>query len=238
MSNSQLQPPYVSFGIFKSTLDTLAQSTVPSSPIDRRVLDGLSGADFGALMSALKFLGLVTEDRKATQHYRELVRASTNPETFKIALGVVIKSAYKPIAHVDIEHGTIAELERAFREIGVSPGQMLTKTVRFYLKALAECGVSISPHITKASKTPRTPAPKTGNGPQPRKKKPRVIPDDASDVTVTPKGYERLPIPGLPGAHIQYPSELTAANCDLFDAMVGVLRAYVKGRSGGKEKKS
>ncbi|MGB7134400.1 MAG: hypothetical protein WBD46_03890, partial [Acidobacteriaceae bacterium] len=56
--SSKVVPPYVTWGVFKSTLDTLGESTVPSGPLDRRVLHWLSGADHGALMSALRFLGL------------------------------------------------------------------------------------------------------------------------------------------------------------------------------------
>ncbi len=51
MSNPSLPPPYMSFGILQSATETLATTTVPSGPLDRRVLDGLSGADYGALIS-------------------------------------------------------------------------------------------------------------------------------------------------------------------------------------------
>jgi hypothetical protein len=121
-----LLPPYMSFGVFRTTIDTLAESTVPTGPLDRRVLDGLSGADYGALMSGLKFLGYVDSDRKATELYRTLVKASKKPDAFKPALLSVLEPAYKPIiGNIDLKHGTITELEKAFKEAGVSPGQML-----------------------------------------------------------------------------------------------------------------
>jgi hypothetical protein len=242
MANSkEIPPPYVSFGIFKSTIELLAQSTVPSGPLDRRVLDGLSGADHGALMSGMRFLGLVDTDRKATQPYRTLVTASRDPGQFKKALLDLITTRYKDtVGNVDTAHGTASELEKAFRDAGVPPGQMLTKTVRFYIKALQECDVEVSPHILKA-KRPATSPKKNGGD---KTKKPRAakrapdfdeIPDAANYVS--PEGFERLPIPGLVGAYIQYPSNLSTANCDLFDAMIGVLRTYVKGRIAEKEKK-
>ena len=240
MSDSARQlppPPYMSFGIFKSTLDTLAESTVPTGPLDRRVLDGLSGADYGALISGLRFLGLVDDERKATQGYRALVHVSKDIEKFKSALLEIITTRYESITgSVDLKQGTISELEKAFKDAGVSAGQMLTKTIRFYVKALQDCGVAISPHITKARRP---------NGPKkseiPRRK---ATPADSSageirrdEAPTMPVGFERLPIPGVLGAFIQYPADLTEANCDLFEAMIGVLRTYVRGRVGGKEKK-
>ena len=48
-------------------------------------------------------------------------------------------------------------------------------------------------------------------------------------------GMERMPIPGIAGAFIQYPSTLTEANCDVFDAMMLALRAYAKAQALGKE---
>jgi hypothetical protein len=226
-----LPPPYMSYGVFKSTIDALAEATVPTGALDRRVLDGLSGADHGALMSGLKFLGYVDDDRKPTNVYRQLVEASKNPQQFKESLLEVVNDKYAAvIGNVNIQTGTIAELEKAFKAYGVPPGQMLTKTIRFYLKALAECGFPVSPHITKAK--PRTPR----NG---SKKTEKAIPKGSgmhsTKEHTTPKGFERMPVPGLPDAFVQFPLNLTEAHCDLFDSVVRVLRTFAKGRSGGKE---
>ena len=226
-------PPYVSYGVFRSTIEQLADSTVPTGPLDRRVLDGMSGADYGALISGLRFLGFVDDDRKATPEYRSLVQASQDAQRFNAQLLETLTDKYKPIVgKMDLQHGTITELEAAFKNYGVSQGQMLTKTVRFFVKALQACGVSVSPHITKPKpKTPRILASKNGD-------KSRANPASSSPASVQhpptptlPKGFERLPIPGLADAFIQYPANLTEAHCQLFDAMIGVLRTYVKARS-------
>jgi hypothetical protein len=146
----------MSYGVFTSTIETLAQSTVPTGPLDRRVLDGLSGADYGALISGLRFLGFVDDERRATAQYRQLVAAwKQGPQTYQGTLLDLISPRYDTIiGRVDTEHGTITELEKAFRDAGVAPGQMLTKTIRFYVKFLTEIGVPVSPHITK----PRRPS--------------------------------------------------------------------------------
>lgn len=235
MSSPTIPPPYMSFGVLQSATETLSTTTVPHGPLDRRVLAGLSGADYGSLISGLRFLGLVDAQRTATPSYHALVRAMKEGEAkFKGSLLEVLNTAYKPIiGNIDIKHGTAAQLEKVFKDAGVSQGQMLTKTIRFYVKAMNYCGVTISHYILNA-KTPRQTTPKNGD----QKRVPRVKKARAGGGTdETPMGFERLPIPGLADTYIQYPNTLTEANCDLFDAMIGVLRTYVKGRPTSKEKK-
>src|SRR5262249_52035692 len=150
------------------------------------------------------------------------IQSSKDRDKFKAALADVVSAKYKPITgNVDLKHGTLAQLEKAFKDADVAAGQMLTKTIRFYVKALQESGIDVSPHITKARK------PSGGKKPNGTRKKtlrtptPSNLPDDT-----IPSGFARLPIPGVADAYIQYPTNLTDANCDLFDAMIGVLRTY------------
>src|ERR1700674_3146714 len=95
--SSTPQAPYVSYGVFKTTAEQLADTVVPTGPLDRRVLSWLSGADYGALIPALRFLGLIDEDRKVTREYRALIETVKNPEEWKIELLAVIVVKYEPI---------------------------------------------------------------------------------------------------------------------------------------------
>ena len=63
----------------------------------------------------------------------------------------LLKRAYRPIlGAVDLERGTRADLESLFVEVGgVLPGQMLARSIRFFGKALKDCGVTVSPDITQ-----------------------------------------------------------------------------------------
>ncbi len=234
--NSNIPAPYVGYGVFKTTVDNLADSTVPTGALDRRVLHWLSGADYGALMSGMRFLGFIDEGKKATESYRTLVQLSKDSAKFKGALLETITAKYKPIiGTMNLKSGTITELEKAFKEYGVTTGQMLTKTIRFYLKALSECGYEVSPHITKARpRAPRAASSKNGGGKVRTTNKPLPA---APDTTEAPRGFERMPIPGVANAFIQYPVELTEAHCKMFDATITVLRAYVQSHAGGKEKR-
>ena len=229
---SKIAPPYMSYGVFQSAIDTLAESTVPTGALDRRVLDNLSGADHGALISGLRFLGYVDEERRATDSFRKLVAASKEPGNFQaLLLEALVK--YDPIiGNVDVESGTATQLEKAFRDYGVPQGQMLTKTIRFYIKALQQIGIKVSPHITKPKpRTPRNGAKKTerrgGAG--------TFIPSQSNAEHSIPKGFDRMPVPGLPNAFIQFPLDLTTDQVDLFGAVVNVLRTFAKGKSGKTE---
>jgi len=232
-NESSTPPPYVGFGVFKSTIDELAETTVPSSPLERRVLAHLSGGDYKALMPALRFLGLIDDQKKANETFRELVEISKRPDDFKGALSVLIDIAYKPlIGDFDWKNGSASDLESRFRKAGVAQGQMLTKTTRFYVKALQECGEAVSPHITKPKpRTPRAPV-KT----QPIAKPAKPSGGDGGNgvvVDAIPPGFARMPVPGISDGFVQYPDSLTDAQCEMYAAVVNLLRAYAKGLTGG-----
>jgi hypothetical protein len=241
-TNDKSPIPYGTYGRLKGTVDRFAESTVPTS-LNQHVLDDLSGYDFSALTTALRFLGLINEDRTVRQEFRDLVEARKKGEgDYKAALLDIISSSYQPvIGKVDVVNGTLPELEKAFKDAGIPQGQMVTKAVRFYVKALEDCGVKVSDYITKPK--PRTAKGKsakggkkskdtkeretdTGDPPPPRGR------DDLSDPI--PNDYERLPIPGIEGAFIQYPKNLNDTGVMMFEAMVSVLRTYVQAREPRK----
>lgn len=220
-------------GVFKTAIETLAEAPVPSGPLDRRVLDKFSGADHGALLSGLGFLGYVDGDRKATAEYRELIQAWQSDKTkYQGLLFEALSVKYADIiGAINVQTGTATELEKAFKSYGIPAGQMLTKTIRFYVKMLGECGIDVSPHILKAK--PRTPR----NSGKKADKTPAAKGSGAPFVSEShiPKGFERMSVPGIRDAFIQYPLSLTDAQCNLFAAMITTLRAYAKGQVSGKE---
>jgi hypothetical protein len=239
-TTNRLAPPYVSYGIFTKSIETFTNTTVPTGPIDRRVLNEFSGADYGALISTLRFLGLVDDDRKATNEYRELVKFSTDSSKFKEYLRQILGVKYKPIiGTLNLTHGTSAELEKAFKDYGVPVGQMLTRTVRFFLKAAGEAGYQLSPYMTaRKPRTPSTTTRKNVSGKARQNIKQRDKEEHHDEEQIIPEGFERLPLPGIPNSFIQYPAGLTEAHCQVLEAMIGVLRTSVKVRTGGKEGKT
>jgi len=231
--------PYGTYSTVKATIDRFTDSTVPTK-LNRHVLDDVSGGAFSALMTSLRFLGLVNEDQSVRPEFREVVEAKRKGDAdYKDIMTRVVCDAYEPIiGDFDLDAGTLPDLEKKFRDAGVSQGQMVTKAIRFYLKALADAGLTVSEHITKQ----RAGRKKAASGGKKRKPAAKNInkPDDGGKGGQTPPlptDFERLSVPGLSNAFIQYPTNITDANCDLFEAMIGVLRTYAKSRKGSEGKK-
>lgn len=239
MATNQKTPlPYGTYGMLKSTVERFVKSTVPGS-INRHVLDDLSGGDLSALLVGLRFLGLVNEDKSIKPEFRQLVEARKKGEAeYKAALLKHVQIAYKPLIDgLDIGNATLPDLEKRFREYSGFTGQMLTKAIRFYVKALEDSEVKVSEFITKPR--PRAPKPRT---PKPRKAPGQQTNDEGSvlfsrlppDEDAVPQDFARLPIPGIEGAFIQYPKNLTETGVLMFEAMISVLRTYAKSKEPRK----
>lgn len=246
MAQPEIPLPYGTYGMLKSTVERFTDATVPTS-LNRHVLSDLSGGDFSALSTTLRFLNLTREDRTVTQTFKDLVAAKKKSDTeYESMLLDVLGKAYdKIIGNISMEEGTLPEVEKAFKDAGVPQGQMLTKAIRFYVKALEDCGVPVSEHITKPR--PRT-ATKNKGTKTPKKQKGGASDDKSKDfdagethfTTVQdaiPKGFERLAVPGMKDAFIQYPSKLSKREYDLFNALLTVLGAYVSLDENGEDKK-
>jgi len=225
--------PYMSSSLLKGTIDAFTNSVVPGA-LDRNVLNKMSGGDYGALISGLRFLGLVeATGTKPTPAFQALVKArEKGVDDYQSQLLMVINGAYdKILGNFDIDTGTLVQLEKAFRDYGVPNGQMLHKTIRFYVKSLQDCGITVSPYITKRRRSPN------GGSKKLEATKAKVVREretpPADEREGLPQGFARQPIPGVEGAFVQYPLDLTDADCALFEAIVGVLRTYAQARKGG-----
>jgi hypothetical protein len=233
----------------KSTIERFKDSTVPSK-LNRHVLHDISGGAFSALMSSLRFFGLIDENQGVKDEFRAVVDAARHGEAaYKDKMVQVVCDAYDPIvgANFDLQSGTLPDLEKKFKDAGVPQGQMLTKAIRFYLKALDDAGIEVSEHITKPR--PRTSTKNKGTKTQKKTKGGAASDDKSKDfdsngtsdaVTTydaTPKGFERLTMPGMKDAFIQYPSKLTKRDYDLFKALLTVLGTYVSLDETGEDKK-
>jgi hypothetical protein len=235
-------PPYVPFPTFKTFIDQISDTVVPTK-VDRHVLSGFSGTARRELIPALKYLGLIADDATTTHALKTLVEAKKTGKTeWQHALRERLDGSYKDILpQINLENGTIGEVTAAFKAVGCESG-VADKSIRFLLRALQDAGVVVSPHITKR---------RSGNGQaskKPRPKKSVTPPEEAAKDTPPkapplivhkndgreplPAGFERLPIPGRPGAYIQYPTDLEETDCQLFEASILTLRVFLKAKGG------
>ena len=226
-------PAYMPYATFKNTVETFADTTTPTK-LDRHVVSNLSGAAHSALISGLCFMGLANKDESVTEGFGALVRARRKSEQeYETVLIEILHGVYDSIIwEVNIENGTLPELEKAFKGSGIPRGQMLTKSIRFYVKALQDCGFPVSPHITKPrarrTHTRKKQTAEKNDTPLGDPPKDSENGNGGSDTGKIPKGFGQLPIIGREGAFIQYPMPLTEQDCAVIEAAVGYLRALVK----------
>lgn len=188
----------------------MLKSTVVPPVIDSSLTKSLSGSTAAALMSAMRFLGLITKDGKVLEPLSRLAK-SYETDQWKVELGKIVTAAYAPIVgDLDLTTATSSMLEDCFKTNGKVTGQVLEKAVRFYLAALEQAGISVSP-LLKARKVRSTTPRKTGK--QQRKQAPDVIEDDEEFEDQTPPdGTEqlKLPLPGKGYVTFTVPSDLTS----------------------------
>ncbi len=235
--------PYISFVTLENYISSLAdvEALVPDH-IDKSMLGKLSGANQTALIKALEFLNLIEEDGGKTQEsFARLVGAKRGSgDDWKHALHVVLDSAYTSIVgELNVAATTPMKLEEAFKAAGVKPGQMLAKSIRFYLKALQSAGKALPPHLLKV-RTPKPPAygyapkkaaakkaeAKTEETPKPEP--PQYIPPANPPPNKPPSGLARQDIPTIEGAYIQYPIDMSEPDLALFEAALAFIRAVAK----------
>ena len=232
-------PPRGTYGTFDKFVEQLSTTAVPDH-LDRSMLSNLSGGAQTALLAALQFLGLMEGDNgKTTESLHRLIQArKEGNDSWKTAFGEVIKTRYAPIVgDVNVGTTTKAKIQECFRDAGVTAGQMVDKSIRFYLKALEQSGSTVSPHLkgmrgrirrVSGSTPRRTPGRRPPSPPPPLA--PPTPPTGDPKADRVPEGFARLPVPGLDGAFIQYPADLRQTHITLLQGGVAYLETSVKVR--------
>ncbi len=168
--------PYIPFRTFRGFIEKLHQTAVPPT-IDHSVLETMSGSMRGQLLSSLRFLNLLDLENTVLEPLKKIVK-SYKTDSWSDTLSEIIFDAYmEVIGDVDLDTGTARQLHDAFRLRGNVDGQMLEKSVRFYLGALEICGTTFSPHF-KGKKPRKTGPRKSKKG---KKKRQKDNDDDLDD---------------------------------------------------------
>jgi Family of unknown function (DUF5343) len=150
-------PPYTSYRTFKTFIEDLHEHGVPSR-VDRSVLTRFSGVVGTQLMHALRFLGLIEDDGRATQSLKDLVKAHGAP-SWPEKLLELLRQEYAPVFAIDLETATPSHFNEAFRKAFPAADAVVQKCVTFFLYAANDAGVKISGRVLKGRK-PRSLAPR------------------------------------------------------------------------------
>ncbi len=228
MSENEKKPtiliPYIPFKTFYGFVDNLKNNTVPPI-IDASLLQTMSGSMKGQLLSSLKFLKLIGTDCAVLGSLENLVNYYKTESWGDCLQGIVFDAYLEITGNVDLNSGTSQQLYDAFRKRGNVDGQMLDKSVRFYLSALDECGVTYSPYFK--AKKPRKPTQRKKKKDQ--KNKVRESGEDGfsdgEDFDNAGGAKFKIAVPGKSDVVIHLPEDIDQNDWEMVKTM---LDAYVK----------
>lgn len=150
-------PPYFPWPALPALVQRMATHGPPTR-IDKSYLDNQSGGMQTAILSGLRWLGLIHEDGRLTDTFIQLAEADEADR--KEAIANLLRSRYGPIIELGTQNTTQLELEDAFKTEFGAQGETRRKGISFYLKAAAYAGVPVSrnwkpPRSTVARSTKR-----------------------------------------------------------------------------------
>ena len=105
-------------------------------------------------MTALKFLVLTNDDGEPAERLTQLVEAY-GTDDWKGVLEGVIANAYAPLLEIKLEHATPNQFSERFRTTYSGTDEVQRKSVTFFLNAVRDAGIAISPYIMR-NKKPRS----------------------------------------------------------------------------------
>jgi len=152
--SKKLLPPYVSYRTFLNFIEGL-QQTMPAR-IDRSYWgERFSGSTGMQLVAALRFLDLVDISGFPTVKLRQLV--GSRDEQRAELLRQITQESYSFFfdGHVDPHTATYAQMEETFHDNYQIASDVVRKCIKFFIGLAGNCGIIISPFITKKNRTAR-----------------------------------------------------------------------------------
>lgn len=146
MKEKVTKPPYTSYRSFVSLIDELRGHDVLPGVIDRSYLSKRSGSEQSALISTMKWFGLISESGAPTDLLREYLKLS--PEDSPQLFNKMVMDSYPDITDgiFSLDSATTAMLADQFRQSYDLGGNTLGKSISFFLAAAKEAGIKVSPH--------------------------------------------------------------------------------------------
>ena len=192
-------PPYVSYKTFNTLLEDLRTHDIPNK-FERTALARFSGSNRVQLMSALRFLGLVSGE-EAMPALRALIDAKDS-KAQTAQLRSVLDGAYKPIMTLNLQNTTMGELAEAFRKHYKPQDSVLPKCLSFFI------GMAKAAHVDLGKRVLQKARPGGGIGPRRAKRTPGpdVRPQEDEAKTLPPGPLPSLP--ALPPWDADWPEEM------------------------------
>lgn len=200
------------------------KATVVPPVIDSSLTQSMSGGMAGALMSALKFLGLIDQAGNVREPLKKLVAAYDTPQ-WPAVLGDIVDAAYADVVEeLDLASATPSMLDDKFRKNSKASGQVLDKAVRFYLAALEKMERPVSPHFKTRKVRPSGSRKPARNAPL--KVPTRKVDDPATDPMIPIDMQQiKLPLIGKSDVILVLPQDFDIQD---WAFLKPILEAYIK----------
>jgi hypothetical protein len=213
------KPAYIPLIALEDFTERLRATGIPAV-IDSNLTQTMSGGTASALMSALRFLGLVDQSGMPQDSLRKLV-AAYDTDRWKDVFGDLVDRAYASIiGDLDLTTATRSMLDDRFRKNSKAAGQVLDKAARFYLGALEKMQRPVSPHfkVRKARAVASRKSSRNTDG------KPAHPQDGKTDSADSNAQHIRLQLLDKPDVTITLPSDFDAADWAFIKP---ILEAYI-----------
>lgn len=142
-----LSPPYIGYGSFQSFISGLKENPLPDR-IDRSVFGNMSGGLAYGLLSALKFLGLISANGTPDPLLHRMVEAADDQAT-QAALRATLERSYPGLFNgmVKLDRATSAQLDEYLRTSFGIQGGTIDKAASFVIAAATAAGLGLSAQL-------------------------------------------------------------------------------------------
>jgi hypothetical protein len=205
------KPPWGGFGTFWNFVGQLHDDGGLPQILDRSVMGNRGGSARTELYGALRFLGLIDDEKRPTERLRTLAADPTAQR-----LRELLEDAYAPVVGLELMTATSSQVGDALVGMGTSPST-ITRARTFFLNAAEQAGIPIGNPL----KTKRAPSTSVRRRVRPKKKPP------AEEDEPTPKA-QRGSLPPVIGALVaKLPDgDWTAAEAKQWLGLVAPAIAY------------
>ncbi len=204
-------PPYVAYRTLRNFVERYRQG-LPSR-IDRGLMASMSGAAQSQVTTALRYLGMITENNHPTEIMKRYVMGEQEEQ--RAALREALQDAYPYIFNGNIDFSTItgSQLRETFEAHTSATGETIGRCIAFLKDAAADAGVVVSPFLiqkkTRGSSPRKRPAISRKEGTKQADSAPsraesverlagQIVPGHAQSSLLLTGLFQRLPIPGTP----------------------------------------
>lgn len=179
-------PPYVAYRTLKNFVERYKQG-LPSR-IDRGLMGSMSGAAQSQVTTALRYLGMITENNHPTETMKRYVTGEEEEQ--KDALRGALLNGYPFIFNGSIDFSSVtgSQLRETFEVHTSATGETIGRCIAFLKDAANDAGVIVSPFLTQ--KKPR--------GSSPRK---RSVTSRKEDTRSSDRAPSRIEVVERPPAH-------------------------------------